>query len=54
MAGTRPAAAAPSAKRQRPPPEAAAVVVPALADVFREAMNGAVAVVEAALDADTL
>ena len=57
MASTRPAAAAaaaPSAKRQRPPPEAAARVggPMAVAEVFREAMNGAVAAVAAALDAD--
>ena len=55
MASTRPAAAAaPSAKRQRAPPEAATRVggPMAVAGVFREAMNGAVAAVAAALDAD--
>ena len=54
MASTRPAAAAaPSAKRQRPPEAAARVGGPmAVADVFREAMNGVVAAVAAALDAD--
>ena len=48
--GTQPA---PSAKRQRAPPEATRVGGPmAVAGVFREAMNGAVAAVAAALDAD--